>query len=235
MSNGNLYQCLHKKIKGKMPVLDWNKRYKIALRAAQGIAYLHHDFSPPIVHRDIKSSNILLDDDYEAKIADFGIAKVMEAISDGSDSTCLAGTHGYIAPELAYSTKVTKKSDVYSFGVVLLELVTGRGPIEPDYGNGKDIVYWPKPHIGRVTESDHNRQDQVAARMHLKRVNPKESEEEPYKDRKREEQSPRFYLGEGQDGWSESILRGLISPSNIHTADPSSDRRDVFTSFNVTV
>ncbi|KAK1276693.1 Receptor-like protein kinase HSL1 [Acorus gramineus] len=70
------------------------------------------------------------------------LRKKINGISDGSDLTCLAGTHGYIAPELAYSTKETEKSDVYSFGVVLLELVTGRGPIEPDYGEGKDIVYW---------------------------------------------------------------------------------------------
>ncbi|XP_058090162.1 receptor protein-tyrosine kinase CEPR2 [Magnolia sinica] len=142
MPNGNLFQALRREIKGGRPELDWIQRYRIALGAAKGIAYLHHDCSPAIIHRDIKSTNILLDEDYEAKIADFGIAKIAEDSSAGSESSCFAGTHGYFAPELAYTLKATEKSDVYSFGIVLLELVTGRGPIEPEYGDGKDIVYW---------------------------------------------------------------------------------------------
>ncbi|KAG9456973.1 hypothetical protein H6P81_001481 [Aristolochia fimbriata] len=142
MVNGNLFQALQQEIKGGLLELDWVRRYNIAVGAAKGLSYLHHDCSPAIIHRDIKSSNILLDKDYEAKIADFGIAKIVEESSASSDSSCFAGTHGYIAPELAYSLKVTEKSDVYSFGVVLLELVTGRRPIEQAYGEGKDIVYW---------------------------------------------------------------------------------------------
>ncbi|XP_065000331.1 receptor protein-tyrosine kinase CEPR2-like [Musa acuminata AAA Group] len=142
MSNGNLYQALRREIKGGLPELDWNKRYKIAVGAAKGIMYLHHDCSPAIIHRDIKSSNILLDEEYEARIADFGIAIVVE----GSESSCFAGTHGYIAPELAYCPKVTEKSDVYSFGVVLLELITGRGPTDPQFG-GRDIVSWISSHV----------------------------------------------------------------------------------------
>lgn len=142
MVNGNLSQALRREIKGKQPELDWNRRYRIALGAAKGVAYLHHDCSPVIIHRDIKSSNILLDEDYEAKIADFGIAKMAEDPLGSSDSSCFAGTHGYIAPELAYSLKVSEKSDVYSFGIVLLELITGKNPIESEYGEGKDIVYW---------------------------------------------------------------------------------------------
>ncbi|KAF5744211.1 leucine-rich repeat transmembrane protein kinase [Tripterygium wilfordii] len=142
MANGNLFQALRRKIKGGQPELDWYHRYKIALGAAKGIAYLHHDCLSPIIHRDIKSSNILLDEDYEPKIADFGVAKIAEKSLGVSDNSCLAGTHGYIAPELAYTAKVTAKSDVYSFGVVLLELVTGRNPIEDEYGEGKEIVYW---------------------------------------------------------------------------------------------
>ncbi|KAL0909893.1 hypothetical protein M5K25_020802 [Dendrobium thyrsiflorum] len=143
MKNGNLYCALRREIKVGQPELDWNKRYKIAVGAAKGIMYLHHDCSPAIIHRDIKSTNILLDEEYEAKIADFGIAKVIE----DSDLSCFAGTHGYMAPELAYSLKVTEKSDVYSFGVVLLELLTGHSPIEPQYGEGKDIVYWVSCHL----------------------------------------------------------------------------------------
>ncbi|KAI4331898.1 hypothetical protein L6164_016846 [Bauhinia variegata] len=147
MPNGNLFQALHRQKKCGMPELDWNQRYKIALGAAKGIAYLHHDCSPPIIHRDIKSSNILLDEDYEAKIADFGVAKIAEKSPKESTYSCFAGTHGYIAPELAYTLEVTEKSDVYSFGIVLLELVTGREPIEEEYGDGKDIVYWVLTHL----------------------------------------------------------------------------------------
>ncbi|RWR92665.1 Protein kinase domain-containing protein [Cinnamomum micranthum f. kanehirae] len=147
MPNGNLSQALRREIKGSQPELDWSRRYKIALGAAKGISYLHHDCSPAIIHRDIKSTNILLDEDYEAKIADFGIAKIAEGPPGGLDSSCFAGTHGYFAPELAYSLKVTEKSDVYSFGVVLLELVTGKNPIESEYGEGKDIVYWVSTHL----------------------------------------------------------------------------------------
>ncbi|CAI0556675.1 unnamed protein product [Linum tenue] len=152
MPNGNLFEAIHRRIKGgKLPELDWVHRYRIALGAAKGISYLHHDCSPPVVHRDIKSSNVLLDEDYEAKIADFGVAKLAEVTRDqqGCDHSCFAGTHGYIAPEMAYSLKVTEKSDVYSFGVVLLELVTGKKPIEDDdeHGEGKDIVSWVSSHL----------------------------------------------------------------------------------------
>ncbi|XP_058097694.1 receptor protein-tyrosine kinase CEPR2-like [Magnolia sinica] len=144
MANGNLSEALRREIDGGRLDLDWARRYAIAVGAAKGIAYLHHDCSPAIIHRDIKSTNILLDEDYEAKIADFGIAKIA---SGGLESSCFAGTHGYIAPELAYSLKVTEKIDVYSFGVVLLELVTGRSPVEPGYGEGKDLVYWVSTHL----------------------------------------------------------------------------------------
>ncbi|KAL6961949.1 Receptor protein-tyrosine kinase cepr2 [Sarracenia purpurea var. burkii] len=146
MENGNLFQALQE-IKGGKLELDWYQRYKIALGAAKGLAYLHHDCCMPIIHRDIKSTNILLDDDYEPKIADFGVAKIAEGSSTGSETSSFAGTHGYIAPEIAYTLKVTEKSDVYSFGVVLLELVTGRKPIEDEYGDGKDLVYWVSTHL----------------------------------------------------------------------------------------
>lgn len=145
MQNGNLFEALRREIKGGQPELDWYKRYSIAVGAAKGLMYLHHDCSPAIIHRDIKSTNILLDEEYEAKLADFGIAKLAE----GSDNSCFAGTHGYMAPELAYSLKVTEKSDVYSFGIVLLELLTGRNPADPQFGEGKDIVYWVSSHLYR--------------------------------------------------------------------------------------
>ncbi|XXG60501.1 hypothetical protein AAC387_Pa04g2395 [Persea americana] len=142
MENGNLFEALHQE---NDAVLDWVQRYKIAVGAAKGIAYLHHDCFHPIIHRDIKSTNILLDRDYEAKIADFGIAKIVRG--QDLDSSCFVGTYGYIAPELAYTLKVTEKIDVYSFGVVLLELVTGRSPVEPEFGEGRDIVYWISTHV----------------------------------------------------------------------------------------
>ncbi|VFQ90434.1 unnamed protein product [Cuscuta campestris] len=142
MANGNLFQALHRKIKLGKPELDWDQRYEIALGAAKGISYLHHD-----CHRDIKSTNILLDKAYEAKVSDFGVARTSELSQRGSDLSFFARTHGYMALEMAYTLRVTEKSDVYSFGVVLLELVTGRNPIDDAYGEGKDIVYWVSTHL----------------------------------------------------------------------------------------
>ncbi|WOG91541.1 hypothetical protein DCAR_0310790 [Daucus carota subsp. sativus] len=139
MPNGNLWDSLHR---GKIQ-LDWPTRHQIALGVAQGLAYLHHDLMPPIIHRDIKSTNILLDVNNHAKVADFGIAKVLRA-QGGKDSTTtvIAGTYGYLAPEYAYSSKATTKCDVYSFGVVLMELITGKKPVEAEFGDNKNIIYW---------------------------------------------------------------------------------------------
>ncbi|GLJ17331.1 hypothetical protein SUGI_0300950 [Cryptomeria japonica] len=147
MENGNLFDALHKvhtdkASKGSGLHLDWPTRYKIAVGAAHGLAYLHHDCLPAIVHRDVKSTNILLDDYYEARIADFGIAKFLQADRGKDPTTAFAGTYGYIAPEYAYSSEVTEKSDIYSFGVVLLELVTGKQPVEPEFGDNNNIVFW---------------------------------------------------------------------------------------------
>jgi len=139
MKNGSLWDRLHQTMG---PILDWQTRYKIALGIAHGLIYLHNDCVPAIVHRDVKSSNILLDEDYEPRLADFGVAKILQSCGKGDSTTIIAGTHGYIAPEYAYTYKVSEKSDVYSFGVVLMELVTGRQPIESDFGENKDIVGW---------------------------------------------------------------------------------------------
>ncbi|KAF7043711.1 hypothetical protein CFC21_053035 [Triticum aestivum] len=148
MPRGNLYQALRREAKGGggEPELDWPRRCGVALGAAKGLMYLHHDCTPAVIHRDIKSANILLDEDYEAKIADFGIARV--AAGNSEEFSCFAGTHGYLAPELAYSLKVTEKTDVYSFGVVLMELVTGRSPIDARFGEGKDVVFWLSSKLG---------------------------------------------------------------------------------------
>ncbi|KAM1047000.1 hypothetical protein ACFX2C_026426 [Malus domestica] len=106
--------------------LDWPKRMRIAVGAAQGLSYMRHDCVPPVVHRDMKSSNILLDSDFNAKIADFGLAKMLVKQGEPATMSSVAGSFGYIAPEYAHTTRVNEKIDVYSFGVILLELTTGR-------------------------------------------------------------------------------------------------------------
>uniref|UniRef100_A0A1D1XM26 Receptor-like protein kinase HAIKU2 n=1 Tax=Anthurium amnicola TaxID=1678845 RepID=A0A1D1XM26_9ARAE len=153
LPNGSLWDRLHTREGDKLGGIDWPARYEVALGAARGLEYLHHGCDRPVLHRDVKSSNILLDDSLRPRLADFGLAKVLQAAASSSYSSThvFAGTHGYIAPEYAYTMRVSEKSDVYSFGVVLLELVTGRRPIEPDYGDNRDIVYWV---YTKMTSSD---------------------------------------------------------------------------------
>ncbi|KAI3755516.1 hypothetical protein L1987_55318 [Smallanthus sonchifolius] len=139
MPNGSLWDQLHinKKIK-----MDWSVRYEIAMGAAKGLEYLHHGCERPMLHRDVKSSNILLDDEMKPKLADFGLAKIVQTGKVMDSTHIIAGTHGYIAPEYGYTYNVTEKSDIYSFGVVLMELVTGKKPVDPEFGEYKDIVFW---------------------------------------------------------------------------------------------
>ncbi|XP_034696054.1 putative leucine-rich repeat receptor-like serine/threonine-protein kinase At2g19230 [Vitis riparia] len=141
MSNGNLQQ----KLSGReaADVLNWKERLQIAVDAAHGLEYLHNGCKPPIVHRDMKSSNILLTETLEAKIADFGMSRDLE--SGAFLSTDPVGTPGYLDPEYQ-SAGLNKKSDVYSFGIVLLELITGRPAIIP---GGIYIVVWVSPMIER--------------------------------------------------------------------------------------
>ncbi|KAK2372463.1 receptor protein kinase HSL1 [Trifolium repens] len=140
MENGSLGDVLHE---GKFEeLLDWSKRFGIALGAAKGLAYLHHDCVPPIVHRDVKSNNILLDHDFVPRVADFGLAKTLQRDTSDDAMSRVAGSYGYIAPEYGYTLKVTEKSDVYSFGVVLMELITGKRPNDSCFGENKDIVKW---------------------------------------------------------------------------------------------
>ncbi|KAG9443093.1 hypothetical protein H6P81_018947 [Aristolochia fimbriata] len=126
--------------------LCWNNRIKIAAGAARGIEYLHVKANPPVIYRDLKSANILLDDDFNPKLSDFGLAKLGPVGSKTHVSTRVMGTYGYCAPEYAMSGKLTLKSDVYSFGVVLLELITGKKAYDTSRPAGQqNLVTWSRP------------------------------------------------------------------------------------------
>ncbi|XP_059292501.1 MDIS1-interacting receptor like kinase 2-like [Lycium ferocissimum] len=122
VERGSLSSILSNEVESKK--LDWLKRVNIIKGVAYALSYLHQDCSPLIVHRDISSSNVLLDSEYEARVSDFGIAKLLKP--DSSNCTTLAGTYGYVAPELAYTMSVTQMCDVYSFGVLVLEIIKGK-------------------------------------------------------------------------------------------------------------
>ncbi|KAF9690004.1 hypothetical protein SADUNF_Sadunf01G0150900 [Salix dunnii] len=127
--------------------MNWSATMRIAVGAAKGLAYLHEDCQPKIIHRDIKASNILIDNSFEAKVADFGLAK-HSLDTETHVSTRVMGTFGYMAPEYASSGKLTAKSDVYSFGVVLLELISGRRPVDRTQSCTDDsIVDWCFAHF----------------------------------------------------------------------------------------
>ncbi|KAL6516232.1 Receptor-like serine/threonine-protein kinase ale2 [Orobanche gracilis] len=142
--NGSVESHLHgdDRSKGR---LDWDARLKIALGAARGLAYLHEDSNPRVIHRDFKASNVLLEDDFTPKVSDFGLAR--EA-TEGSHhiSTRVMGTFGYVAPEYAMTGHLLVKSDVYSYGVVLLELLSGRKPVDMSQPPGQEnLVTWARP------------------------------------------------------------------------------------------
>ncbi|KAF3791290.1 Receptor-like serine/threonine-protein kinase [Nymphaea thermarum] len=142
--NGSVESHLHGPDKQNAP-LDWDARMKVALGAARGLAYLHEDSNPRVIHRDFKASNVLLENDFTPKVSDFGLAR--EA-SDGSQhiSTRVMGTFGYVAPEYAMTGHLLVKSDVYSYGVVLLELLSGRKPVDMSKPPGQEnLVTWARP------------------------------------------------------------------------------------------
>ncbi|KAJ8756057.1 hypothetical protein K2173_024604 [Erythroxylum novogranatense] len=143
--NGSVESHLHGLDKERSP-LDWDARMKIALGAARGLAYLHEDSNPRVIHRDFKSSNILLEHDFTPKVSDFGLART--AVDEGNKhiSTHVMGTFGYLAPEYAMTGHLLVKSDVYSYGVVLLELLTGRKPVDLSQPPGQEnLVAYSRP------------------------------------------------------------------------------------------
>ncbi|GAQ85851.1 hypothetical protein KFL_002570190 [Klebsormidium nitens] len=146
MANGTLESNLHGK---NQPLMDWASRKKVAVGSARGLAYLHEDCHPRIIHRDIKASNILMDEHFDAQVADFGLAK-LAGEKDTHVTTRVMGTFGYLAPEYAMSGKLTEKSDVFSFGVVLLELISGRRPVDMSQPAGQEsLVEWARPILMR--------------------------------------------------------------------------------------
>ncbi|CAL5391833.1 unnamed protein product [Camellia sinensis] len=155
---GSLHDILHgrKGVQGAQPgpVLDWMQRVRIAIDAARGLEYLHEKVQPYTIHRDIRSSNVLLFEDFKAKIADFNLSNQAPDMAARLHSTRVLGTFGYHAPErwwtdrYAMTGQLTQKSDVYSFGVVLLELITGRKPVDHTMPRGQQsLVTWATPRL----------------------------------------------------------------------------------------
>ncbi|XP_076897614.1 LRR receptor-like serine/threonine-protein kinase RGI3 [Bidens hawaiensis] len=169
--NGSLSSLLHGVVKHKV---EWDTRYEIVLGVAHALAYLHHDCVPPIVHGDVKAMNVLLGQNMQPFLGDFGLARlVTKDENDGLDRDRrpqLAGSYGYMAPEHASAQRITEKSDVYSFGVVLLEVLTGRHPLDPTLPGGAHLVQWVRDHLHAKKDPidilDHNLKGRADPQMH---------------------------------------------------------------------
>ncbi|XAR47997.1 Non-specific serine/threonine protein kinase [Bertholletia excelsa] len=145
MEFGSLEEMLHVRTKTRdRRILTWEERKKIARGAAKGLCFLHHNCIPHIIHRDMKSSNVLLDREMEARVADFGMARLISALDTHLSVSTLAGTPGYVPPEYYQSFRCTAKGDVYSFGVILLELLTGKRPTDKEDFGDTNLVGWVK-------------------------------------------------------------------------------------------
>ncbi|GAA0157138.1 hypothetical protein LIER_14467 [Lithospermum erythrorhizon] len=145
MEYGSLEEMLHGRSRTHdRRILTWQERKKIARGAAKGLCFLHHNCIPHIIHRDMKSSNVLLDHEMEARVSDFGMARLISALDTHLSVSTLAGTPGYVPPEYYQSFRCTAKGDVYSFGVVLLELLTGKRPTDKEDFGDTNLVGWVK-------------------------------------------------------------------------------------------
>ncbi|XP_039158947.1 senescence-induced receptor-like serine/threonine-protein kinase [Eucalyptus grandis] len=138
MANGNLQQHLH----GDKPVLTWKQRLHIIVDVAKGLEYLHNGCDPPIIHRDLKATNILLNEKMQAKISDFGLSRTITAETDAHVSTRAVGTPGYLDPEYHSTISLNKKSDVFSLGIILLELITGHPAMMMKPEGNVHILNW---------------------------------------------------------------------------------------------
>ena len=129
------------------PVLDWSRRKRIALGTARGLVYLHEQCDPKVIHRDVKAANILLDEDFEAVVGDFGLAKLLDH-RDSHVTTAVRGTVGHIAPEYLSTGQSSEKTDVFGFGILLLELITGQKAVDFGRGNNQKgvILDWVRPY-----------------------------------------------------------------------------------------
>ncbi|XP_044501780.1 probable serine/threonine-protein kinase At1g01540 [Mangifera indica] len=147
VDNGNLDQWLHGDV-GDVSPLTWEIRMNIILGTAKGLAYLHEGLEPKVVHRDVKSSNILLDQQWNSKVSDFGLAKLL--CSERSYiTTRVMGTFGYVAPEYACTGMLNEKSDVYSFGILIMEIISGRNPVDYSRPQGEvNLIDWLKTMVG---------------------------------------------------------------------------------------
>jgi serine/threonine protein kinase len=156
-TNGSLYDILHGKkgVQGAEPgpALTWSQRARVALGAARGLEYLHEKVQPSVIHRDVRSSNVLVFDGHDGKIADFNLTNQSPDTAARLHSTKVLGTFGYHAPEYAMTGCLTQKSDVYSFGVVLLELLTGRKPVDHTMPKGQQSLVTWVPTIFCLVES----------------------------------------------------------------------------------
>ncbi|CAN1234585.1 Protein kinase STUNTED [Linum perenne] len=153
LSRGSLEENLHGNRKDA--AFGWTERYRVAVGVAEALDYLHNTSDRPVIHRDVKSSNILLSEDFEPQLSDFGLAKWASTSSTHIVCTDVAGTFGYLAPEYFMYGKVNDKIDVYAFGVVLLELISGRKPISNDLPKGQEsVVMWARPilHGGKISQ-----------------------------------------------------------------------------------
>uniref|UniRef100_A0A6N2KUS1 Protein kinase domain-containing protein n=1 Tax=Salix viminalis TaxID=40686 RepID=A0A6N2KUS1_SALVM len=180
LSRGSLEENLHGNRRDGN-ALGWKERYKVAVGVAEALHYLHNCCDQPVIHKDVKSSNILLSDDFEPQLSDFGLA-CWASTSCHTTCTDVAGTFGYLAPEYFMYGKVSDKVDVFAFGVVLLELLSGRKPINSEHPKGQEsLVMWAKPileggkvsqllpRLGSEYDDDHIERMVLAATLCLRR------------------------------------------------------------------